>query len=349
MYQTFLRKLPGAWIIIVILLMFQTHCAPTPYMTFQEKASQLKQLEHKIASATHLPELPTIVRYDLLGLTVAPNQGCPLNPLYQALYIENVTKEVFEKRLEQAKLKLAQRLEASPSSEYHWQKQLLHALQKRNDSWQNAMRKSQLSHLLSTRHHPDIKSTLYALQQMEEHLLFPDSGAFAALSLPQGEGDAEHAELSALHHALQTIEASSQILDRMPLAAPLKKAIITGNYGTRNDPIHGRKAQHEGLDLSDHRGASVFATGGGTVSFAGSQTGYGNLIKIDHGFGLSTRYAHLDKLIVQAGDTVVMGQMIGIQGNTGRSTGSHLHYEVRYEGKTKNPRTFFQARPDCYW
>jgi murein DD-endopeptidase MepM/ murein hydrolase activator NlpD len=102
-------------------------------------------------------------------------------------------------------------------------------------------------------------------------------------------------------------------------------------------------AFHSGVDLAGPEHAKVLATNDGKVEFAGWQSAYGNMVDIKHQYGLSTRYAHLERVLVQPEQWVKKGQVIGIQGSTGRSTGHHLHYEVRYQGRAINPNNFLKA------
>lgn len=116
---------------------------------------------------------------------------------------------------------------------------------------------------------------------------------------------------------------------------------ISDYFGWRIDPITHEPGDHKGIDLKGERGVKVYATGKGVVTEAGySFTGYGNEIEIDHGFGFKTRYAHLNEIDVNAGESVIRGQLIGKMGNTGRSTGVHLHYEIRIKGIAVNPLFF---------
>ena len=146
-----------------------------------------------------------------------------------------------------------------------------------------------------------------------------------------------------LHHLM----ALNDIVGAMPLDVP-----IAGDYhqssgfGTRVDPFRGALAFHSGVDLSGGEGAKILATNNGRVEFAGWKTAYGNVIDIRHEYGISTRYAHLARVLVQPDQIVKKGQVIGIQGSTGRSTGHHLHYEVRYNGKAINPGNFLKAGDD---
>ena len=130
----------------------------------------------------------------------------------------------------------------------------------------------------------------------------------------------------------------------VPSDKPVKTAEFTSGYGTRTDPFRGGAARHQGIDLAAPIGTPIYATADGTVSEAGwNAGGYGNLIKVDHGRGIETRYGHLSRILVHAGDHITRGQMIGRMGSTGRSTGSHLHYEVRIDGRAVNPIPFMKS------
>jgi murein DD-endopeptidase MepM/ murein hydrolase activator NlpD len=130
----------------------------------------------------------------------------------------------------------------------------------------------------------------------------------------------------------------------VPSEKPVKMAAFTSGYGTRSDPFNGNVARHMGIDLAGPTGTPIYATADGTVGEAGwNSGGYGNLVKLNHGRGVETRYGHLSAILVSAGQRVVRGQMIARMGSTGRSTGSHLHYEVRIEGKAVNPIPFMKS------
>ncbi len=132
-------------------------------------------------------------------------------------------------------------------------------------------------------------------------------------------------------------------IDRLPFLRPVGPARFSSGYGTRKDPKNGRKAFHGGIDFAAPRGTAIYATGAGEVVFSARQRGYGNLIKIRHAFGYETVYAHLNRRRVKVGDKVERGDRIGDMGNTGRSTGTHLHYEIRVNGNTVNPAKYIEA------
>jgi len=121
---------------------------------------------------------------------------------------------------------------------------------------------------------------------------------------------------------------------------------INNEFGFRRNPFGGRNYEfHPGMDIDGERGDDVMAPANGTIAKAGWMGGYGNMIEIDHGNGLATRYGHLSKIEVQVGDTITRGQLIGLIGSTGRSTGPHLHYELRLNDKSINPRFLLPPEP----
>ena len=125
---------------------------------------------------------------------------------------------------------------------------------------------------------------------------------------------------------------------------------VSSLYGMRVHPRYGYWKMHEGIDLSAPKGTPVYATGNAVVTRSSWQPGYGQLIELNHGFGYKTRYGHLSKRYVSPGDSVTRGQVIGEVGNTGVSSGSHLHYEVRFRDKTVNPIHYFNKdmSPESY-
>lgn len=133
------------------------------------------------------------------------------------------------------------------------------------------------------------------------------------------------------------------IVKALPIEKPIKNAQEMSPFGRRIDPFTGRSAMHTGIDLSAPEGAKIYAPNDGKVVAATRKGAYGNMVDIDHGLGLVTRFGHLSQILVQEGDKVRKGQIIGVQGSTGRSTGSHLHYEVRYNNIPLNPAKFLKA------
>jgi len=129
----------------------------------------------------------------------------------------------------------------------------------------------------------------------------------------------------------------------MPLARPIKSYFISSGFGVRTDPITGGMARHQGLDFVGPNHEKIISPSSGRVILAGKFSDYGNAVVIDHGFGITTRYGHLSAVKVEKGQLVKKGDIIALQGSTGRSTGQHLHYEVRYKNTPLNPRKFLEA------
>lgn len=153
-------------------------------------------------------------------------------------------------------------------------------------------------------------------------------------SFDSSEFEAEMSYLMQLEKAIHSF----------PLAMPLQRYWISSGFGKRMDPMrHEMVAKHSGVDMVGGYKAKVYSSAPGIVKYARPYGAYGRLIEVQHGSGLSTRYGHLDKIYVKEGEEVERGQLIGVQGSTGRSTGPHLHYEVRYNGRTYDPVKFLKA------
>lgn len=143
---------------------------------------------------------------------------------------------------------------------------------------------------------------------------------------------------------LEVIEAllgNRKIQDDVFIAGrPIRKGWLSSKYGKRTDPFTGRVAWHEGVDFAGKDGSDIIAVAAGVVTWAGPRYGYGLLVEVDHGGGYTTRYAHNKKALVKPGDIVGKGQTLALMGSSGRSTGPHVHYEVRYKGRAMNPSKF---------
>tara|TARA_B110000902_G_scaffold246515_1_gene301689 strand:- start:478 stop:1386 length:909 start_codon:yes stop_codon:yes gene_type:complete len=138
--------------------------------------------------------------------------------------------------------------------------------------------------------------------------------------------------------ALESIMLSHHIEEEFRLEGkPISSGWLSSYYGIRKDPFNGLPAMHKGLDFAGKEGEPVLATGAGIIKWSGSRYGYGNLVEIDHGDGLITRYGHNKEVNVKIGEVVTKGQTIAEMGNTGRSTGAHVHYEVIRNGKNQDP------------
>ncbi len=158
----------------------------------------------------------------------------------------------------------------------------------------------------------------------------------APAALPAIEG-------SDLSRSVVRLQAAQRLIAAMPLTSPLDSYRITSPYGLRKDPVTGRRAMHKGIDMAAPWNARVLSAAPGRVIRAGRNDAYGLMVEIDHGMGIVTRYAHMKKLLVKRGQKVDFRQPVGIVGNTGRSTGPHLHYEIRIDGEPLDPAGFIAA------
>jgi murein DD-endopeptidase MepM/ murein hydrolase activator NlpD len=155
---------------------------------------------------------------------------------------------------------------------------------------------------------------------------------------------ADDGRIDAAAPALARLQALRRGLGALPLEAPLAAFDLISPHGVRRDPFDGQPAMHLGADLAAPLRSPVLAAARGTVSFAGWNGDYGQMVEIDHGVGLKTRYGHLARIEVRAGDALPPRALVGLLGSTGRSTGPHLHYEVQFEGRSLDPMRFIEAR-----
>lgn len=152
-----------------------------------------------------------------------------------------------------------------------------------------------------------------------------------------GDGDSQ---FHAMFSAWQQMDNPETRAIAIPSRRPVDQMRLTSAFGTRNDPFNGRRARHNGIDIPGPVGTPIYATADGVVGRAQRLGGYGNYVEIEHGNAIQTRYGHLSAIAVASGQRVRRGEIVGYMGSTGRSTGSHLHYEVRIAGAPVNPVPF---------
>lgn len=152
------------------------------------------------------------------------------------------------------------------------------------------------------------------------------------------EIELQRASFEEIHHKL-TVNA--ELLEHTPTNRPVEGGYISSGFGVRRDPFTKRVEPHAGVDICQERGTPIMATAGGQVIYVGRYYSYGKFIVIDHGFGYQTAYGHLNDFAVRQGQYVTKGQVIGSVGSTGRSTGCHVHYEVRVNGRPVDPTDYF--------
>ena len=153
-------------------------------------------------------------------------------------------------------------------------------------------------------------------------------------------GSAQDQQARAAFVAWKKLDAPGVSTIAIPSVQPVDRLAFTSNFGIRSDPFQGNARMHAGVDIPGPTGTPIYATADGTVARAERAGGYGNLVEVDHGKGIATRYGHLSRILVEPGTHVQRGQLIALMGSTGRSTGSHLHYEVRIDGHAVNPTPF---------
>ena len=185
-----------------------------------------------------------------------------------------------------------------------------------------------------------------------ERLPNKDSNAFGAggpfiAYISQNEidssTDTSEAYLANLGDSIERWEGIKYLLGHLPLSSPLDHFQVTSKFGKRRDPFNGKASVHYGVDLAGYPKSPVLATAPGTVTFSGWKGRYGRLVEIDHGIGIRTRYGHLHKSLVKRGDKVEFREKIGLVGSSGRSTGTHVHYEIRVCETPADPLEFIKA------
>ena len=163
------------------------------------------------------------------------------------------------------------------------------------------------------------------------------------------EPSADTMRAQALMKRLDDLNLYRIAAEKVPFATPLKSAYrFTSPFGMRRHPTKGSYSMHEGMDMAGSYGSPIYATADGVVIKARWVSGYGRLVEIRHDFGIETRYGHMSKIRVSEGQRVSRGDRIGDMGSSGRSTGTHLHYEVRVDGKPVNPMTYLKAARNVF-
>ena len=168
-------------------------------------------------------------------------------------------------------------------------------------------------------------------------------GPYEPMPSASGNGVQSDTQFRALFQSWKRLEQLQQGIVAIPSQRPVQSMTFTSGFGVRSDPFRGSAAMHAGVDMPGPTGTPIYATADGVVNRAQWVNGYGNLVEIDHGKGIQTRYGHLSAFVVAPGTHVTRGQLIARMGSTGRSTGSHLHYEVRLDGHAVNPMPFLQT------
>lgn len=172
---------------------------------------------------------------------------------------------------------------------------------------------------------------------------FVSAAFFMAAAPAQAQAQGNNSEVRALFANWQQDARQRQGVMAIPSGRPVENYRLTSSFGTRSDPFGAGRRRHNGLDMAGPIGTPIYATADGIVGRAQWVGGYGNYVEINHGGDMQTRYGHMSRILVEPGARVTRGQMIGHMGSTGRSTGSHLHYEVRIAGRPINPVPFLTS------
>ena len=167
-----------------------------------------------------------------------------------------------------------------------------------------------------------------------------DDDPYGDVPAAAAKADQNDAGFANLFASLQRLDGVTKASAYIPSGRPVSKLSLTSNFGVRSDPFNGGARMHKGIDIPGPVGTPIYATADGTIERANWFSSYGNYIQIDHGNAIETRFGHLSRIVVSDGQKVHKGDLIGYVGSTGRSTGPHLHYEVRIAGKPVDPRPF---------
>ena len=191
----------------------------------------------------------------------------------------------------------------------------------------------------------DVRHAHYNSQRYEELLALPSSEIMVNTSfLVDDLAKQIYIQSQSYDQLVDLVKTNETKLKHVPAIQPVLNKDLTrvaSGYGRRIDPVYRTPKMHHGMDFTAPIGTDIYATGNGKVTFAGWKQGYGNTLIIDHGFGYETLYAHCSKLLAKVGQKVTRGEVVALVGNSGKSTGPHLHYEVHYKEKPVNPMNFY--------
>ena len=297
-----------------LLILFLICSCSTHKLSIKEKENHIAKLEQKINSRMNSNYGHLIVKYDLLNLMEEASEysQCPSSKLHQYLIGNSVTvKRDLSKKLRIIDNKIKARADKGNLLE------LAH---------KNAAFK--LTKIAAIIKKFNVKVNV---KQFKEN-----NDIFAILE-----------KFSNSKNKLAELGLIDKYLSAIPLITPLPGAVVTSNFGWRKHPFNAKKLLHKGIDLASHKKAKIYATAQGKVIYNGKAGNYGNLIIIDHGQNFKTYYAHLDQSFVQNNQIVLLGELIGLQGKTGKSTNDHLHYEVRIKDVPCNPNQFINLANEC--
>ncbi len=187
---------------------------------------------------------------------------------------------------------------------------------------------------------PALGGPLMTSQEDARELIPALEGELFALSTAL---DDREVQLDILSELIQGEQVKS---DATPSGRPILSGWLSSRYGTRIDPFSGKKAWHDGVDFAGKAGSNIVAVASGVVSWSGERYGYGKMVEVAHGDGVITRYAHNQENLVKVGDMVRRGDVVALMGNSGRSTGPHVHFEVHKNGRPVDPASYLRSTPN---
>lgn len=307
--------------LVLSIFLFLTACVGGDYAIYTERyhrAGQIHELEQQINKSVGMQYGHTILLYDLLDLGHSKkfhiHGSTQVSSLYLYLTSQDMTKEKFDYTISRLKQIVITKTINPQKTRMLLEKKSLERIKYLHRYLNNLLQR-----LTKAKLDPELIRTLNKLQKKIEN-----SGLSTV----------------SLNNKLAVLAQVSQTLEELPVWRPMHHCRVTDRFRMRPGSFMKSKRMHKGIDLAGHKSCDVFVTAKGYVKFAGKMGSYGNVVIVDHGNGVETYYAHLRKIATRVGRKLLLGECIGIQGNTGRSSGEHLHYEVRLENKPVNPEIF---------
>ncbi|MFN7038837.1 MAG: peptidoglycan DD-metalloendopeptidase family protein [Alphaproteobacteria bacterium] len=307
------------WLKIVIIIYFFLSSCSTEKESL--KSSEIDQYLNKffknISYITNLKYGELIIKYDLLDIDARSN-NCIISSTYlKIIKPDNLNRKQYEKYLNKLEEKIEYKISSSK-----W-------LSIIDDNIDEKI--AQLKYI----------NTLHKAQKTSKN----QKPSFTNKSVFDLTG--KNTDFNHITSELSKLAKIDKITSHVPIISPINSYVITSHFNLRKDPFTKKLKKHLGIDLQGAQNARIYASAKGIVSFTGVNGGYGNLVIIDHGGGYTTRYAHLNKIFTKKGQKVKIGDVIGTQGASGKTTGDHLHYEIRFKDQPLNPVKFLEANKSC--
>lgn len=344
--MTLIRTISRNLYMYGLLLLCVSCSVGSPYISPQERKMLLADLERKIDEKLGGAYSQSVLKFDLLGMG-EQNTVCNTASLYALFDAPVISREEYKQKIRQIEQRIDLLSQEHPS--------LLQAIYRKTEEKTSNLTK--VIHLAKLKP-KDFQKNTEGVDLARADVLLRNGavgGPFVAAPESAVTDDtsailsnfAVFSNQQALAKELEKLNKLDVLTSALPLSNPLPGGVTTSTFRIRKDPFNGRRANHEGIDLAGEEGAKIYSAAAGIVTFSGRKRGYGNMVVIDHGFGITTRYAHLKLIIAKKGEKVSTSQAIGIQGETGRATAPHLHYEVRFNNRPQNPSTFLKLGKIC--